>query len=199
MNLADALNNVGLVYRSMNRDEDAEDAYSEALSIYHGLDSRVLGKQLRHMAGILTNLASLYMATQRETDAESAYLEALAIQQRLFEIDAGANSADFAEALHNLATLYLHLQRISEARGHSYQAYVRLEPLWSVNPKLYGNQMARICLVRAMLAERQEDACDSARRGFATASDPGLKQVLQTVLDQCLCGPGDGVMINSTD
>jgi hypothetical protein len=88
------------------------------------------------------------------------------------------------EALHSLAALYVGSTRIEEARKFGVGAYAIFEPLWRKQPELHGNQMARILSLRALLAERKDEACDYARRGFGAASDPALKKTLQIFLDQ---------------
>ena len=79
------------------------------------------------------------------------YLEALANHRRLAEANPEAYSPYVATTLNNLANLYGCQQ-----------------------PELHGNPMARIFLLRALLAstDRQSDACNYARRGLEAAFDP---------------------------
>jgi hypothetical protein len=67
--------------------------------------------------------------------------------------------------------------------------------LWRVNPEVHGDQMAKIWWMRALLClglqEPSTDACALARRAFAAAYDPGLKQGIQQLIDR-LCVDSQG-------
>ena len=76
--VATVLNNLGQVYRDLNRDADAEAPIKRSLAIRE----KVLGPDHPDVARSLNNLAGLYEHQQRYGDAEPLYRRALAIRER---------------------------------------------------------------------------------------------------------------------
>lgn len=185
--VATTLNNLGLLYRANQRMKEAEQAYDEALRIRRKLAEANPDAYLPYVAGTLNNLAVLYRATQHMKDAEQAYGEALKIYRNL----AGANSDAYlpyvAMTLNNLANLYISMERITEAETHAAEAEGIREPLWQANPELHGNDVARIFGTRALICEASQKPAEAlayARRAFAAAYDPALKQQIQQLIDR---------------
>ena len=80
---------------------------------------------------------------------------------------------------------------MKEAEESCSEAQAICEPLWHQQPELHGNLMARIFCLRALLAgtDRQDDACNYARRGLDAAFDPDLKAQLQQMADTFCAAP----------
>src|ERR1039458_4017276 len=126
----------------------------------------------------------------RMKEAEEACREALSIRRELAQANPEAYLPDVAMTLNNLANPYRDTQRMKEAEEACREAEGLLEPLWCVNPEVHGDQMAKIWWVRALLCEGPGEsstyACALARRAFAAAYDPGLKQGIQQLIHR-LC------------
>lgn len=98
--VATVLNNIGQIYRDLNRDADAEAPIKRSLAIRE----KALGPDHPDVARSLNNLAGLYEHQQRYADAEPLYRRALAIRERAL----GPDHPDVATSTSNLAYL-LHL------------------------------------------------------------------------------------------
>ena len=66
------LNNMAGFYRKLNRFEDAEKSYNEAVKLYRSLSKKNPQACLPGWAKTLNALGSLYSFTKREQDAEAA-------------------------------------------------------------------------------------------------------------------------------
>jgi tetratricopeptide (TPR) repeat protein len=76
------LNNLGAVYRDTGRLADADNAYSEAVTIYRDLAAHDPAYR-PDFATTLNNLGSLYWKTGRLADADKTFSEALTIYRDL--------------------------------------------------------------------------------------------------------------------
>jgi hypothetical protein len=91
--------------------------------------------------------------------------------------------------LNNLAILYSATGRKKEAEEACREAESLLEPMWSANPGVHGDQLARILWLRALVCKEPGEANGGlalARRAFAAACNLSLKQSIQKLIDQ-LC------------
>ncbi len=165
-----------------------QNQFSEAIDAYQILLKTHMDPP--DVAMTLNNLANLYSATQRMKEAEGAYQEALSTYRELAKANPEAYLPDVAMTLNNLAILYRATQRMKEAEECCREAECLLEPLWRANPEVHGDQIARILCTRALLCEplgkSRREACVLARRAFAAAYHPYLKQSAQALLDR-LC------------
>jgi tetratricopeptide (TPR) repeat protein len=189
--VATTLNNLANLYSDTQRMKESETAYLEALSTRRKLAEANPEAYLPNVATTLNNLANLYSATQRMKESEAAYLEALSTHRKLAESNPEAYLPDVAGTLNNLANLYGATQRMKEAEESCTEAQAICEPLWHQQPELHGNLMARIFLLRALLAsaDRQDEACNYARRGLDAAFDPNLKAQLQQMVKTFCAAP----------
>ncbi|AFZ55137.1 CHAT domain-containing tetratricopeptide repeat protein [Cyanobacterium aponinum] len=95
---AEAINNLGTLYREIGDYKKAEDYYQQALSIYR----EVVGNKHPGTASSLNTLAGLYYYQGKYQEAEKIYQEVLAIQREVL----GDKDIATATTLNNLALLY---------------------------------------------------------------------------------------------
>jgi non-specific serine/threonine protein kinase/serine/threonine-protein kinase len=95
--LGDALGNLGVVYDDLNRTEDAERTYREAIA---DLESK-FGPEHEMVTGMWNNLAILLERTGRLAQADSIYRRVLAIDERKL----GRDHPNVARTLVNLSLL----------------------------------------------------------------------------------------------
>lgn len=101
------LNNVGILYKRLDRLEEAEPYYLEALRISEVID----GPYDPSTATSLNNLASLYKAQGHYAEAEPLYSRALEIRKTSL----GENHNDTAQSYSNVALIQRELGRFLEA------------------------------------------------------------------------------------
>jgi CHAT domain-containing protein/Tfp pilus assembly protein PilF len=97
-NVATALNNLALLYRTKGDSAKAEPLYQRALAIYQ----KTLGSEDPSVANSLSNLAELYRANGDHAKAEPLSQRALAIREKAL----GREHPDVANSLNNLAELH---------------------------------------------------------------------------------------------
>jgi tetratricopeptide (TPR) repeat protein len=107
VDLADSLNNLAELYRSMGLYDVAEPLYLRALAI----SEHQLGPDHLSTGTSLNNLALLYSSIERYEAAEPLYLRALAIREHQL----GPNHLDTGTSLNNLAALYRFMGRYEAA------------------------------------------------------------------------------------
>jgi tetratricopeptide (TPR) repeat protein len=104
---ADALNDLGFLYKKTGDYAKAEPLYQEALRIRQ----KVLGSEHADTAEGLSNLAVLYQDMGEYSKAEPLLQEALRIRQKVL----GSEHPDTVESLTNLASLPRH-ERVRQSR-----------------------------------------------------------------------------------
>ena len=104
---ADALNNLGLLFKKMRDYAKAEPLYQEALRIRQ----KVLGPEHPGTATSLNNLAGLYQAMGEYAKAESLLQEALRIRKKVL----GPEHPYTAQSLNNLGSLYQDMGEYAKA------------------------------------------------------------------------------------
>ncbi|NJR31678.1 MAG: tetratricopeptide repeat protein [Chamaesiphon sp. CSU_1_12] len=105
--LATSLNDLGALYESMGRHNEAEPLCVRSLAI----NEKQVGANSLNTAISLNNLASLYKSMGKYSQAEPLYMRSLAIKKQQF----GENHPATALSLNNLAGLYESIGRYSEA------------------------------------------------------------------------------------
>jgi hypothetical protein len=138
-------------------------------------------------------MASLYRSTGRLKESEETCREVLSAYRELATLNPSAYLPDVASMLNNMAILYRDIQRPEEAAKTSSEAEEILMPLWQGNPELYGDRMAQILYVRALLdggaANSTGQASALARRALSAAHDPGVKLMIQRFIDHLSSAP----------
>lgn len=92
------MNNLALLYKTMERYSEAESFYKRMLNIYE----ESLGPQHPYVAWCLTQIAGLYIEVENYTKAESFYKQALEILENSF----GPDNPHTAQVYEELAKLY---------------------------------------------------------------------------------------------
>ncbi len=142
LELAVALNNLGVVYMAAQRTNEASKAYSEALQIRRELARANPRTYLPYLATTLNNIGTVYSVTQRPDDASAAFVEALRIRRELAKENPEAYLLDVAVTLNNLGSLYLSTQRLNEANDAYVEALRIRRELAKANPRAYGSYLA---------------------------------------------------------
>lgn len=106
-NVGTALNNLGLLYRALERNAEAEPVYKRYLAIRE----KTLGPDHPNVATALNNLAVMYRAQGRYAEAESYYKRSLSIREKAL----GPDSPQVGTSLGNLGQLYHAQGRYAEA------------------------------------------------------------------------------------
>lgn len=120
--LANALNNLGLLYRSMGDEDRAQKFFERALEAFE----RILGPYDQHVATSLNNLASVYYARGQYAEAETLFKRALSIFERL-----GPEYPGMTASLNNLAAVYY-------AKGDYRSALELFQRVLAISEKTYG-------------------------------------------------------------
>jgi CHAT domain-containing protein/Tfp pilus assembly protein PilF len=107
--LAVALGNLGILYKTERRLNEARPLLEEAVLLLEGLSS--LGAPHPRLASALNNLGTLFEDEKDYARAESLYKRAIELDQAMF----GADSPRLAIRLSNLAGMYVTENRLSEA------------------------------------------------------------------------------------
>ena len=120
--VAQTLNNLGLLNRDENRNAEARKNYEEALDIRRALAFQRPNIYRFDLAQTLNNLGLLNRAENRNAEARKNYEEALAIRRALAVQRPNIYQPDLALTLHNLGVLNRGENRNAEARENFEQA-----------------------------------------------------------------------------
>jgi tetratricopeptide (TPR) repeat protein len=140
--VADTLNNLGLLYSDTQRLKEAGAAYDEALDIRRQLAKTNPAAYQPDVAATLNNLAMLYHHIERMRDAEAAYQEAVESYRQLAKTNPAANQPHVADTLNNLGTLYIDTQRLKDAEAAFQEALDIRRQLAKANPAAYQPYVA---------------------------------------------------------
>jgi tetratricopeptide (TPR) repeat protein len=125
LKLAEALVNLGTVYRRTRRFGEAENSFREAIGIWREL----VVKDPVYQAGLavtLIDLGNLYSDTGHHADAEIALKEAVVIERSLAVQNAPVHRANLATTLNNLGALYRDMGQFGSAEATLKEA----EGIW---------------------------------------------------------------------
>jgi len=117
-NLANCLNELGLVYYAQGKYNEAIEKYEEALRI----DEKTIGKEYPDHANRLNNLAVVYRAQGRYDAAIEKYEEVLRIDEKTI----GKEHPNYAVHLNNLALVYEKQLRF-EAAIEKFEEVLRID------------------------------------------------------------------------
>lgn len=138
--IADTLNNLGIVYLYLNDFESTERMFGESLEIRHRLAAS--DQTLLDIASSLCNLGSLHCKLGRTGLAESAFIEALDILQSLARANPDVMNPHLAIALNNLGNLHLNLRIIDSAEKELHEAADIFRHLAAINPEVFDEYLA---------------------------------------------------------
>lgn len=115
MNVAGILNSLGEIHKNLERYEEAEKEYKDALEIIELADSSANSDEyISDLATVLNNLAVLHNKLGYYDEAEEEYQQSLKIKQKLARTRS-EESIDMASTLNNLANMYLELEKYWKA------------------------------------------------------------------------------------
>ena len=163
---AEALNNLGLLFKKIGDYVKAEPLYQEALRIRQ----KVLGPEHPDTAESLNNLAVLYQATHEHAKAEPLLQEALRIRQKVL----GSEHPDTALSLNNLAELY-------DDMGEYAKAEPLLQEALRIRQKVLGPEHSDAATSLGNLGLLYKDM------GEYTKAEPLLQETLR--IRQKVLGP----------
>jgi tetratricopeptide (TPR) repeat protein len=186
--VAQTLNNLGVLYSDTGRLADADKAYSEALTIHRDLAAHDPGAYRPDVAGTLNNLGILYSDTGRLADADKACNEALTIYRDLAARDPGAYRPDVARTLNNLGILYRKTGRLADADKASNEALTIYRDLAARDPGAYRPDVADAL---SNLGNLYRDA------GRLADADKAYSEVLTIYRDLASSNPTDASKIAS--
>jgi tetratricopeptide (TPR) repeat protein len=110
--LADAANDLAILYKEMGREKDSTDYFEKSLAV------RENAPDSAELATALNNLARSYREQGAYDKAESLYKRALAIREKVF----GADDASVAAVLRNYAKLLKLMGKPADARNLNVRA-----------------------------------------------------------------------------
>ena len=116
--VANTLNNLGLLYSDTQRFAEAEKAYLEARDLYRKLAQKTPDAYEPNLAAVLNNLGVLYGDTQRFADAEKAYLEALGFYKKFAE----KNPTVYQKDVQRIERLIAQLRNVQNPASEAVQA-----------------------------------------------------------------------------
>jgi tetratricopeptide (TPR) repeat protein len=181
-NVASSLNNLAELYRALNRYQEAEPLYKEAIAIDHHSLPPVHSQLATH----LNNLALLYKSLNRYQEAEDLYKEAIAIARHsLPPLD-----PQLATHLNNLALLYRALNRYQEVEPLYKEAIaIDRQSLPPLDPSLatHLNNLANLyrTLNRYKEAEDLYKEAIAIDRHSLPPLDPQLASHLNNLAELC--------------
>ena len=158
----------GDIHSDLNRYDEAEREYGEALAIRRELAEKVPEKYLPLVAGTLNGLGILHNDRKRYDEAEREYGEALAIRRELAKKVPEKYLPDAAKTLNNLGALHWNQNRHDEAErefGEALSIYRELAG------KVPGKHLFYAALTLNNLATLHSDRNrhDEAEREFGEA------------------------------
>ncbi len=191
---AQSLENLAKLHVDLNRLDEAEREYTEALIIYRHLSESTPGSYDSNKANTLNSLAKLHVKLNRLIEAESEYCESLSIRRHLAASNPERYDSEVAETLNNLAILHARLNRTSDAESEYAEALSIRRRLAESSPARYEADMAdtlnnlalfHVSLNRTAEAEREYAEALSIRRRLSesnpTRYDAGVADTLNNL------------------
>jgi tetratricopeptide (TPR) repeat protein len=178
--IANTLNDLGAVYLSQSKYDDALLNLQEALNIRQD----VLGKEHPEVAQTLHHLANLYRAQGNYTKAEPFYLQALHIRKKVLAVD----DPLLAESYYGLAKLYHSLERYAFAEQFCLQAlHIQKQSLGSNHPMIAStmNMLAKIYQGQKKFdqAEEMNLRALEIRESTSGAEHPHVASILNCLIE----------------
>ena len=168
-NVAAALNNLAILHDDLNRKDEAEKEYNEALEIRRELAETNRDAYIGDVALTLNNLGSLHDDLNRKDEAEKEYNEALEIRRELAKTNRDAYIGKVAQTLNNLGLLHKNLSRYSEAEKEYKEALEIRRELAKTNRDAYNGDVASTLENIARLHKdltRYDEARESAKEAL---------------------------------
>lgn len=148
--VAEPVNNLAVLYRSMGRNNEAEPLYLRSLAI----NEKALGPDHPEVGASLNNLSELYQAQGRYREAEPLIQRDITLREKAL----GANHPEFGRSLNNLAKLHERQGRYGEAEPHYQRALKLFETGYGADHPEVGtvlNNLAGLYVNRGRLADAE--------------------------------------------
>ncbi|MCZ7393685.1 MAG: tetratricopeptide repeat protein [Candidatus Methanoperedens sp.] len=139
---ASILGTLGILYSNLNKFEDAERSYKEALKFYKKLAKKSPDAYLPYVARAQNNLGILYSDLERFEDAKKALIEALKISKELAKKNPDAYLPEVASVQNNLGTLYGDLKKFEDAEKAFTETLKFYKKLAKKSPDAYLRYVA---------------------------------------------------------
>ena len=137
-----AFHNLGLLYESCMRYDEASESYELALSKRVILASRNGGVDEEHLASTYLNIGNLYKKMNRYEESMEYSLRALEIFKKLSVNDPESNEWYIPVCISSLCDVYLALERYEEAEAQASAALEINKRLAEENPEKHGFSLA---------------------------------------------------------
>ena len=142
--VAETLNNLGFVERSLTNMKQAADYYEQALTIRRRLASQDPDAYLPYLATTLNDLGIVDGILNRPEDARLHYEEALKTYRQLEKQDSDTYLRYLAATLNNLAFLEQNQNRLEESRAYYTEDLSIFRKLYQDDPNQYAGDVARV-------------------------------------------------------
>lgn len=175
-NKALALNNLGVLYKDVNRVDEALVTFNEALEINQKLAKTNSSVYLHNVANTLNNLGILYYNENNMGEALQAYKEAYQTYQKLAKTNPSVYLPDVAMTLNNLGNLHRTESYMDEALNVFNEALDIYRKLAKTNPSVYSPDIA-MTLNNLGIVYYRIDRMDEALTAYDKALDIRRKLV----------------------
>ncbi|MCO6488491.1 MAG: tetratricopeptide repeat protein [Phaeodactylibacter sp.] len=136
--------NLGSMYYTLNKFQEAEIAYMESLKICQKLASTHQDRFEPDLAYTLIGLGLVFSAKNQYENAEAAYQQALEITKRLAQDNPQHFEPDMATTLNNLGSMYVELNAYTLAEAAFKQALEIRKRLAQDNPERFEPEVAGV-------------------------------------------------------
>ena len=120
---------IALLQMELKRYAEAEQADTQALSLFRSLAAQSPGEYRSELAAICNDLALMYMDTDRNTEAEKLLLESLELRRALRQTDPYGTLYTVAVSCNNLANICKKTGRFADAEARYREALDACEAL----------------------------------------------------------------------
>jgi tetratricopeptide (TPR) repeat protein len=168
--VADTLNNLGILSRDENRDAEARKQYEEALDLYRALAKKNPDVYLPYVAMTLNNLSILSSDENRNAEARKEFEEALDLYRSLAQKNPDIYLPYVAVTLNNLGNLSRAENRSAESRKQYEEALDIRRSLANKNSDVYLPDVA-MTLNNLGILSSDENRNAEARKEFEEALD----------------------------
>ena len=140
--LANTLNDLGMLYQKTKRDKDSKACFLEALEIQRRLSKDNPQAVEPDLAATLNNLGRLYFDTKNIAEGEKLLMESLGILRRLAKNFPQTYGPELGTQLFDYAGLFFNIERYAESEQMYKEAVEIYRQLAQFNPQTYEPELA---------------------------------------------------------
>ena len=167
LDMADTLNNIGILHRSTNEIKASKVAFTKTLAIKRKLSKQNPSVYLPNMAITLHNLANLHYATNKTEVSAQEFQKALKIRRKLARQNPSIYLPHVASTLNNLIALYRSINKIDASRQAGWEALEIRRTLARQNPAVLAD--VADTLNNLAILHRATDEIDSSEQVYLEA------------------------------